>query len=349
MRIFWPVFLAVALLSIVAMWFVAPAFRTSVPEGLRSNWANGWATLKGMDIDNPVRVQDGNDGDESTAEVAVAEPQPQPSASPSPRAVPARRPESTASRPSASAEQEAQTPVAQTAAQDDPEPYDPIPSTLGIMQTDYRDATWGIVNAVTPYKSLADGEVLGNAGVGTVFLVEQRQPAGGGGAEFVGNFRNHRLDEPVVISAANIYCFKGSYDSLNARQKAALTSYYKARAEAERIKRDILKESGSKSPYFAKAVAAKAKWDEMVKTTEELEVALRTDKHANASQIRDKLARMKGEMAVLKSRVKDLSDRHKAWKEKNAPNMPDPEDDPRVQKLREEMQKYAKPIPGLAF
>lgn len=357
MRIFWPVFLGFALVSIVVMWIAAPSFRNHVPENMRSSWAHGIATINGVDLAQMERQQaerrdaliEAERDREEAARAAALTPKPsEMSVRSRPRAVATRKTELVAAR-TVPVNQAVEAPSAETQPPAAEAQYDPIPSTLGIMQTDYKEASWGIVNAITPYKSLSDGEVLGNAGIGTVFLVEQRQPADGGGAEFVGNFRNHRLDEPVVISAANIYCFKGSYDSLTQRQKAALTSYYKARAEVERIKREISKENGSKSPFFAKAVAAKTKWDEMVKTTEALEVALRTDKKANASQIRDKLARMKGEMAVQKNRLKDLSDKHKAWKEKNAPNLPDPEDDPRIKKLRDEMQGYAKPIPGLAF
>ena len=342
MRIFWPVYLGVALVCVVLVWCFAPSFRTSVSDDLRSKWAHGVATLKGVDLEGEGRVWPENaaeqqsepEGDALAVEASTAPAQSETPSAQATQPPPVQRVASvTAAKPSAQVE----------------EPYDPIPSTLGIMQTDYRDATWGIVNDVTPYRSLADNEELGKAAVGAVFVIEQRQPAAGGGVELIGNFRNQRQDEPVIMSGSKLYCFTGSYDSLTLRQKAALTSYYKKRGEAERIKRDISKENGSKSPYFAKAVEAKVKWDEMVKTTEKLEVALRTDTNANASQIRDKLARLKGEMSVQQSRVKDLSARHKAWKEKNAPNMPDPEDDPRVQQLRDEMQGYAKAIPGLAF
>ncbi len=351
MRIFWPVFLGVSLVCVLLVWFMAPSFRSSVPEDLRSSWAYGVGVLQGIDLEGMERM-------DAERREAAKNAERQAEAEAAARALEASRP-----RPKATPVRRA--PAAQTVAQNVPaapagdsepaqpaapeEPEDPIPSTRGIMQTDYRDATWGIVNAVTPYRSLADNEELGKAAAGAVFVVEQRQPAAGGGVEFIGNFRNQRLEEPVIISGSRLYCFTGSYDSLTLRQRSALTSYYKKRGEAERIKREIAKENGSKSPYFAKAVEAKTKWDEMVRTTEKLEVALRTDKNANASQIRDKLARMKGEMAVQQSRVKDLSAKHKAWKEKNAPNMQDPEDDPRVQKLRDEMQGFAKLIPGLAF
>lgn len=344
MRIFWPVYLGVALVGVLLVWFVAPSFRTSVSEDLRSKWANGVASLKGVDLEGTRRSDAENDAERQTESDAAAAPIA--ASRPSSESASAAR-QTSASQPSAA--QGGYSGSASRPAAPAEEPDDPIPSTLGIMQTDYRDATWGIVNAVTPYRALSDNEELGNAAVGVVFIVKQRQPAAGGGIDLIGDFRSKPMEEPVIISGARLYCFTGSYDSLTPRQKAALTSYYKKRGEVDRIKRDIAKENGSKSPYFAKAVEAKAKWDEMVKTTEKLEVALRTDKTANASQIRDKLARMKGEMSVQQSRVKDLSARHKAWKEKNAPNMPDPEDDPRVQQLRAEMQKFADVVPGLAL
>ena len=348
MRIFWPVFLGLSLVSIVVMWIAAPSMRSQVPESLRSSWANGIATINGVDLEQIERQQVGRRSAEvESAPMAPVAPPVQPSeisARSRPKAV-ARR--VVAPSPAPAGQEPEQPAVAQTrTVMADP---DPIPSTRGIMQTDYREAKWGIVNAIAPYKSLADGEEMGKAAVGAVFVIEQRQPAPGGGVEFIGNFCNKPIEEPVVMSASRLYCFTGSYDSLTQRQKVALQNYYRKRGEAERLKREITKEIGSKSPFFAKAVEAKEKWDEMVRKTESLEVALRTDKNANAGKIRDRLARMKGEMAVQQAKLKDLSDKHRAWKEKNAPNMPDPEDDPRIQQLRSEMQSFASAIPGLAF
>lgn len=356
MRIFWPIFLGISLVSVVVMWIAAPSFRTRVPESLRSSWANGIATINGVDLEQMERQRaeqrDAFIEAERAREAAAA------AATAKPSDMSVRR------RPKADATRKAEPAVASTTppVQDGPRtvvappppppvetPSDPIPSTRGIMQTDYKEATWGIVNAIAPYKSLADGEEMGKAAVGAVFAIEQRQPASGGGVEFIGNFCNKPLEEPVVIPASKLYCFTGSYDSLTQRQKIALQTYYRKRAEAERLKREITKEIGSKSPFFAKAVEAKEKWDEMVKKAEALEVALRTDKKANASRIRDQLARMKGDMAVQQAKLKDLSSKHKEWKEKNASQIGDPEDDPRIQKLRAEMQSVANAIPGLAF
>ena len=352
MRIFWPVFLGVALVCAVVVWIAAPSMRTSVPEGLRASWANGIAAVNGVDLEQMESEQI----ERMNAEIEAARAREAAAAATTkPSEMQVRsRPKADVNRKSEPVAQ-SQAPRAQEAqpAYTPPAPApvveDPIPSTRGILQTDYKDATWGIVNAVVPYRSLADGEEMGKAAVGAVFAVEQRQPADGGGVDFIGNFINKPIEEPVLISASKLYCFTGSYDSLTQRQKAALQAYYKKRAEAERLKREISLEIGSKSPHFAKAVEAKAKWDEMVKTAEKLEVALRTDKKANASQIREKLARMKGEMAVQQAKVKDLSAKHKAWKEKNSTQIGDPEDDPRLQKLRAEMQGFAKAVPDLAF
>ena len=372
MRIFWPVYLLVALAGVVLTWIMAPSFRDSVPEEMRASWSSGVASLKGVDIDGLERAK--ADREQSVREAARAEEaaalaaagrrsEPQrPAVAPRRRA--ARQASSSvglgqrvvqARDPAAPADDVAEavpaTPPPRPAqpSRQEQEQYDPLPSTRGIAHTDYKEAEGGILNAVTAYRSLSDGEEAGKAAAGSVFVVEQRQPAAGGGVEFIGNFRNHPLDEPVIIPAAKLYCFTGSYDSLTPRQKSALAGYYRLRAQSEQLKRDMMKEAGARSPYFAKAVEAKAKWDGMVKLTEELEAQLRTDKRANASQIRDKLARMKGEMSVLQGKVKELSAKHKEWKAKNPSAAADPEEDPRLQKLRAEMQSYARIIPGLAF
>lgn len=363
MRLFWPIYLVIALVSVLAVWFIAPSFRESVPENLRSDWAHYAAKIKGEDLEGMERQYDERMEADRIARMAAeaasaAASSPKPSARTSPAAprtvVPAARRSVVRRDPAApdddSGEEEVSVPSSSgSGGSSDQESYNPPPATRGILHADFKDAEWGIVNAVTPYKSLADGGELGNAGIGAVFVIEQRQPAEGGGMEFVGNFCNQPVEEPVVIPASRLFCFTGSYESLTSRQKAALTAYYKKRAESERIKRDIARENGARSPFFANAVDAKAKWDEMVNTAKSLEVALRTDAKANASQIRDKLARMKGEMAVQQAKVKELSAKHKEWKEKNAPQMTDPEDDPRVRKLRDEMQELAQTIPGLAF
>ena len=357
MRIFWPIFLGMSLVSVVVMWIVAPSFRSHVPEGMRASWANGIATINGVDLEQMERQQAERKDAYAEAERARAAAAAAAAAKPAemsvrsrPRAVATRKTEPAVASRTLPAQEEPRT-VAQAprTVEPPPLPSDPIPSTRGIMQTDYKDAAWGIVNAIAPYMSLADGEEMGKAAVGAVFVIEQRQPASGGGVEFIGNFCNKPIEEPVVISASKLYCFTGSYDSLTPRQKLALQSYYRKRAEAERLKREITKEIGAKSPFFAKAVDAKEKWDAMVKKAEALEVALRTDKNANASRIRDQLARMKGEMAVQQAKLKDLSSKHKEWKEKNSSQVGDPEDDPRMQKLRAEMQSFASAIPGLAF
>ncbi len=354
MRIFWPIFLGVSLVSVVVMWIVAPSFRSHVPEGMRASWANGIATINGVDLEQMERQQAERKDAYAEAERARASAAAEATAKPSEMSV-RRRPKAEATRRVATAVASRTLPAQEeprTVATPPPaveQSSDPIPSTRGIMQTDYKEAAWGIVNAIAPYMSLADGEEMGKAAVGAVFVIEQRQPASGGGVEFIGNFCNKPIEEPVVISASKLYCFTGSYDSLTPRQKLALQSYYRKRAEAERLKREITKEIGAKSPFFAKAVDAKEKWDAMVKKAEALEVALRTDKNANASRIRDQLARMKGEMAVQQAKLKDLSSKHKEWKEKNSSQIGDPEDDPRLQKLRAEMQSFASAIPGLAF
>ena len=356
--IFWPVYLVFAVVGSVLVWMLAPSFRSGVPEDLRTKWANGVASLSGIDLEGMeyARAEREREArEEELRAAAAAEAAARQPVRPRPRAMASRkvqqRPAEDSQAPAYPAQEVAtyRPPRPQPQEEAPRDNYDPIPSTLGIMQTDYREAKWGIVNAITPYKALSDGEEAGNAGVGSVFVVEQRQPADGGGMEFIGNFRNRPHDEPVVIPAAKLYCFTGSYDSLTPRQRAALSSYYKLRAEAEKLKREISRESGSKSPYFAKAVEAKAKWDEMVKTVESLEASLRTDKKANASQIRDKLARMKGEMAVQQAKLKELSAKHKEWKEKNPSQVVDPDEDSRIKDLRARMQGFARMIPGLAF
>ena len=57
MRIFWPVYLLVALAGVVLTWIMAPSFRDSVPEEMRASWSSGVASLKGVDIDGLERAK----------------------------------------------------------------------------------------------------------------------------------------------------------------------------------------------------------------------------------------------------------------------------------------------------
>ena len=230
-----------------------------------------------------------------------------------------------------------------------PEPEDELPALLGIEQTGLRETKWGIVNAVTPYRDAATGAVAGKTGVGSVFVVEKFQKAEVRGYDYVGHFRSRPAEGPFLISAARVYGLSGSFDKLSPHQQKVFAAYYRVRAACEKLRQDFNRRNGEKSPYYQDAVEAKTKFDEMAAEVERLEGQLMGSATADASAIREKLSRMKGEVSVQRGRLKELSDKHKERKEKHAGAMLNPDADPRIKAMREEMNDYRQIIPGLAI
>ena len=335
MRAFGPVYLITASLGLVLVWYGAPRFRDRVRPDLRDKWARLAAVVKGVDqalLDAPLAPDD-------VTAAARAMPEGEEDAAPG---------GSDWDSVSVVVEDEAAEPAPAGGSAGEAQ-NDPLPSSRGIRQADWRDAAWGVVNDAAPYRAIADGEVLGKAAAGSVFIISQRQRGTDGTMEFVGNFRSRPATEPVIIAAARLCAFTGSFDDLSRGQRSALSSYYSLRGQAEQIRRDIVRANGEKSPHFAQAVAAKRQWDEMSARVERLSVQLRTDEAADAAAIRDELAELKNKMAVLKGKVVDFSSRHKAWKAEHAAQLADPEADPQYRQLQSRMTALAKTVPGLAF
>ena len=228
------------------------------------------------------------------------------------------------------------------------EPADEMPALRGILQAGLRDAKWGIVCEVTSYRSADTGKVVGKTGVGSVFVVEKFQ-AGGRGYDYVGRFRNRPTEGPFLIPAKCLIGLTGSFELLSPHQQQAYAAYYRLRAERERIKAEVNRRNGEKSPYYKDAVAAKAKYDELKEETLKLEGRLRSASETDAAGVRERLARLKGEVSVQDARVRELSGRHRAWKDAHPAGQADVEKDPKYAEIGAEMNDYAQIVPGLAI
>ena len=228
------------------------------------------------------------------------------------------------------------------------EPADELPAIKGISQAGLRDSKWGFACAVAEYREASTGKPAGKVGVGSLFLVEKSQKADRG-YDFVVRFRSRPKDGPYLVHASKIYGLTGSFELLSEHQQKVFAAYYRRRAECDKIRQDINKRNGEKSPYYKDAIEAQKKFDSQVEEVHKLEASLMNSPGPGADKIRERLSQMKGEMSVQRTKLAELSGKHRDWKKSHASLLEDPEKDPKYKALREEMEDYAKIIPGLAI
>ena len=228
------------------------------------------------------------------------------------------------------------------------EPEDEIPALKGVAQAGLRDSKWGFAAAVTEYRDAATGKVAGKVGVGSVFLVEKYQKADRG-YDFVVRFRSRPKEGPFLVHTSKIYGLTGSFEMLSEHQQKVFAAYYRRRAECDKIRFDLNKKNGELSPYYKDAIEAQKKFDSQVEEVHKLEAKLMNSNAGGDDKIRERLTQMKGEMSVQRAKLTELSAKHRDWKKAHASQLADPEKDPKYKAYREEMDDYAKIIPGLAI
>ena len=228
------------------------------------------------------------------------------------------------------------------------EAEDEMPAFKGIEQAGLKDAKWGFASTVTDYRDASTGKVAGKVGTGSVFLVEGRRKADRG-YDFVVRFRSRPGEGPFLVHASKLFAMTGSFESLSGHQKKVFAAYYKLRAECDRIRAETNKRNGEQSPYYKDAIDAQKKFDSQVEEVRRLEGQLMNSSGADADKIRERLTQMKGEMNVQRSKLAELSAKHRDLKKSHAAQLQDPENDPKYKAIRAEMDDYRKIIPGLAI
>ena len=178
---------------------------------------------------------------------------------------------------------------------------------------------------------------------------QEKYQKGDRGYDYVVRFRSRPKEGPYLVQASKLHGLTGSFESLSEHQKKVFAAYYRLRAECEKIRLDINRKNGELSPYYKDAVEAQKKFDAQVEEVHKLEGKLVNSSAGGADKIRERLAQMKGEMSVQRTKLADLSAKHRDWKKANASKMADPENDPKYKAIRAEMDDYAKIIPGLAI
>ena len=225
---------------------------------------------------------------------------------------------------------------------------DEMPAIKGISYAGVREAKWGFASTVTEYRDAATGKPAGKVGTGSVFLVEKCQKAERG-YDYVVRFRSHPKDGPYLVNTKNIYGLTGSFESLSDHQKKVFAAYYRLRAECDRIRMEYNKKNGERSPYYQEAIEAQKKFDAQAEEVLRLERSLMSSTGGDDAKTRERLAQMKGAMSVQRTKLSELSAKHREWKQSNASKLADPEKDPKYKAIREEMGAYAEIIPGLAI
>ncbi len=214
------------------------------------------------------------------------------------------------------------------------DPDDPTPAQKGVRAVSQMDADWAVLRQTTLVERL-DGAPLGRVKGGRFFVIERRFNSDDG-LMLIGNFTPKKLDEPVQIPALSVYGFTGSPDRLSAHQRDCLRKYYELRGAAVERRAELAEASAKASPYLKPAADALREFRERAKKAERAR-----DSDVNRKATYD--------LSALRAKVQELNRKHKAWKERHAGEMADPEKDAAYLKILEEQKAYAASITGLAF
>lgn len=370
-RNYWPVFIIVAALASAATWRFSPQFGRRMPKSFRDQNRMLVGAVMGRGVD-PKAVsatelaaieEIGREFDEEMAadeKAAAARPKAaKPRSAPRglvrvqapvaeavsepPPAVDTTKEIETAWDPgdaasdSSSASAEKPVDVLDDAAEDSiaaADPDDPTPAQKGVRAVSQMDADWAVLRQVTQVERL-DGTPLGRVKGGRFFVIERRFNSDDG-LMLIGNFTPKKLDMPVQIPALSVYGLTGSPDRLSAHQRDCLRKYYELRGAAIERRAELTEASAKASPYLKPAADALREFRERAKKAERAK-----DADVNRKATYD--------LSALRAKVQELNRKHKAWKERHAGEMADPEKDAAYAKIIEEQKAYAPSITGLAF
>lgn len=197
------------------------------------------------------------------------------------------------------------------------------------------EATWGVLNRVTPVEGL-DGKSIGNVAGGKLFLIKETVSTANGLAVTGTFFEAKKLKGTVRIPAENLVCFSGQPADLSDNQRECLCKYYQLTSEARVRKAKVENEVRGRNPY-------QRDLDRAVKQLRAREAAA---KRLAAGDLEGQ-RKMTYEIKPLSDRVNDLLQKHKAWATQNAASLPDPEKDATYLGLLREREACAESINDL--
>ena len=203
-----------------------------------------------------------------------------------------------------------------------------------VRPVDVADATWGILNRITPVEEL-DGKPIGNAPGGKFFLIKGTISTPDG-VKVTGTFDSTNLTRSVRIPADSLYCFSGTPGLLSTNQQMSLSKYFQLTGEAEALKAKLKLDAGS-SPFLKDAADALRQLRELEKSAAE----------RKATADADTLRKLTYEVSQLRAKVQKLNQKHKDWKAAHAAEAPVPEKDPAYLKILRRREKYVELIKKL--
>ena len=308
-KYFWPVFVAVAALSCVAVWRFVPDVRERVCS-LVDSIRGGDAVAQERDPPGEAALLSLQDPD------AV-------SASCDPPGEKARQ------APDA-AEQKRNPPMRRALDPNRP------PAERGVRPVDPIHAAWGVLTDITPVEGL-DGSPIGNVSGGRFFKIEKTISTPSG-LMVTGTFIPQKKQQTVRIPADKISSFSGAPGFLPTNQQVCLRKYYELTGEAEALKAKLMREAAKKSPYLQDAADALRELRAKEKSVEKM-------RSADA----DTLRKTTYEISQLRVKVQELNQKHKEWKAEHAAELSDPEKDPAYLEIIDRRRRYAEAIPGLTL
>lgn len=203
-----------------------------------------------------------------------------------------------------------------------------------VRPVDVADATWGVLNRITPVEEL-DGKPIGNVQGGKFFLIKGTISTPDG-LKVSGTFDSTNLTRSVRIPADSLYCFSGTPGLLSTNQQTNLSKYFQLTGEAEALKTKLKLDAGS-SPYLKDAADALRQLRALEKSAAE----------RKATADADTLRKLTYEVSQLRAKVQELNKKHKDWKAAHPAEAPVPEKDPAYIKILRRREKYVEPIKNL--
>ena len=320
---FWPVYIIVAAVSLAATWKWAPLVGDKIPADSRASIRRLVAKCMGR-------------GGDSAAPAAAPAPAATTTATPAESGAPRDQAPASHGKVGSSVPLDRNGSGARPAAAPAADDEDDLPSLKGVEPAVPQKAKWGVLNRVTEIVAL-DGQTKGNVAGGRFFLIEKCETVAKE-LWLVGDFTPKGLGEKVRVRAKSLHCFTGGPNLLSENQRKCLRMYYQLRGEAQKRKEEVMREAASRSPFAADAAAAVTAFRAKAK---EVENAVDSDGEAKRKATY--------ELSQLRSKVQELNEKHKEWKQQHAAELPDPEKDAKYLKLIEDSSQYAEPIAGMAF
>jgi hypothetical protein len=292
----------------------------------------------------------------STAVVYVAAPLARPQAKPAVDKPGAASPATQESAPPAETELRTVAPLppattepgAATASADE-DAYDFAPAVLGIsLATRHDKPAWGISAQRTTTYGL-DGSRLGHVPGGTLLEYRAARVASIGNMVECVLLENDKPSAPCLVGKKDVQLFTGSYAKLSAKRRTALQAYYALNGKISQRKIELLQAAASKNPYFAEYNQAYKKYMAHIEAAKVLNTKRDKATELDKSRIEDQLREMKVAETALRQEYDAIHTKFRAWKDQHSGELAKAENDPDVQKWRQEMDVFRSSIPGLAL